>query len=90
MANGGAFGNPLTTGIALNFEVDMTPYRQMMQDNLQFAKTQAAERKKKEKEFQDIMKNIAYDDSKIHTRMRDDARIEYAATIGCNGTEEEK
>jgi len=81
MANGGAFGNPLTTGIALNFEVDMTPYRQMMQDNLQFAQTQAAERKKKEKEFQDILKNIAYDDSKIHTRMRDDARIEYAATI---------
>jgi len=81
MANGGAFGNPLTTGIALNFEVDMTPYRQMMQDNLQFAQTQAAERKKKEKEFQDILKNIAYDDSKIHQRMRDDARIEYAATI---------
>lgn len=81
MANGGAFGNPLTTGIALNFEVDMTPYRQMMRDNLQFAQTQAAERKKKEKEFQDILKNISYDDSKIHTRMRDDARIEYAATI---------
>jgi hypothetical protein len=81
MANGGAFGNPLTTGIALNFEVDMTPYRQMMQDNLQFAQTQAAEKKKKEKEFQDILKNIAYDDSKIHIRMRDDARVEYAATI---------
>lgn len=81
MANGGAFGNPLTTGIALNFEVDMTPYRQMMRDNLQFAQTQAAERKKKQKEFQDILKNIAYDDSKIHTRMRDDARNEYAATI---------
>jgi hypothetical protein len=81
MANGGAFGNPLTTGIALNFEVDMTPYRQMMRDNLQFAQTQAAERKKKQKEFQDILKNVAYDDSKIHTRMRDDARNEYAATI---------
>jgi len=81
MANGGAFGNPLTTGIALNFEVDMTPYRQMMRDNLQFAQTQAAERKKKEKEFQNILKNVAYDDSKIHQRMRDDARNEYAATI---------
>ena len=81
MANGGAFGNPLTTGIALNFEVDMTPYRQMMQDNLQFAQTQAAERNKKEKEFQDILKNIAYDDSKIHARMRPEARLEYAATI---------
>jgi hypothetical protein len=81
MANGGAFGNPLTTGIALNFEVDMTPYRQMMRDNLQFAQTQAAERKKKQKEFQDILKNVAYDDSKIHQRMRDDARNEYAATI---------
>jgi hypothetical protein len=81
MANGGAFGNPLTTGIALNFEVDMTPYRQMMQDNLQFAQTQAAERNKKEKEFQDILKNIAYDDSKIHARMRPEARLEYASTI---------
>ncbi len=50
MAKGGAFGNPLTTGIALTFEVDATPYRQMMQDNLNFAKSQAAERKKKEKQ----------------------------------------
>jgi hypothetical protein len=81
MAKGGAFGNPLTTGIALNFEVDMTPYRQMMQDNLQFAQTQAAERKAKEKEFQDILKNITYDDSKIHSRMRPEARLEYASTI---------
>jgi hypothetical protein len=81
MAKGGAFGNPLTTGIALNFEVDMTPYRQMMQDNLQFAQTQAAERKKKEKEFQDILKNITYDDSKILKRRRDGARVEYASLI---------
>jgi hypothetical protein len=81
MANGGAFGNPLTTGIALNFEVDMTPYRQMMQDNLKFAQTQAAERKAKEKEFQDILKNITYDDSKILKRRRDGARVEYASLI---------
>ena len=81
MANGGPFGNPLTTGIALNFDVDMKPYQQMMKDNLDFAKTQAAERKKKEKEFQDILKNIAYDDSKIHERMRPDARVAYAETI---------
>ncbi len=81
MANGGAFGNPLTTGIALNFEVDMTPYRQMMQDNLKFAQTQAADRKKKEKEFQDILKNITYDDSKILKRRRDGARVEYASLI---------
>ena len=81
MAKGGAFGNPLTTGIALNFEVDMTPYRQMMQDNLKFAQTQAAERKKKEKEFQDILKNITYDDSKILKRRRDGARVEYASLI---------
>jgi hypothetical protein len=81
MANGGAFGNPLTTGIALNFEVDMTPYRQMMQDNLQFAQTQAAERKKKQKEFQDILKNITYDDSKILKRRRDGARVQYAELI---------
>lgn len=81
MAKGGAFGNPLTTGIALNFEVDMTPYRQMMQDNLKFAQTQAADRKKKEKEFQDILKNITYDDSKILKRRRDGARVEYASLI---------
>jgi hypothetical protein len=81
MANGGAFGNPLTTGIALTFEVDATPYRQMMQDNLNFAKSQAAERQKKNKEFQDTLKNIAYDDSKIHERMRGDARNAYAETI---------
>jgi hypothetical protein len=81
MANGGPFGNPLTTGIALNFEVDMTPYRQMMKDNLQFAQKQAADRKKKEKEFQDLLKNIAYDDSKIHERYRDNARVSYAETI---------
>jgi hypothetical protein len=81
MAKGGAFGNPLTTGIALNFEVDMTPYRQMMQDNLKFAQTQAAERKAKEKEFQDILKNITLDTSKIHERYKKDAMSEYASTI---------
>jgi len=81
MAKGGAFGNPLTTGIALNFEVDMTPYRQMMQDNLKFAQTQASDRKKKEKEFKDILKNITYDDSKILKRRRDGARVEYASLI---------
>jgi len=81
MAKGGAFGNPLTTGIALNFEVDMTPYRQMMQDNLKFAQTQAGERKKKEKEFQDILKNITLDTSKIHERYKDNAMSEYASTI---------
>lgn len=81
MANGGAFGNPLTTGIALNFEVDMTPYRQMMQDNLKFAQTQAAERKKKEKEFQNILKNITLDTSKIHERYKKNAMSEYASTI---------
>lgn len=81
MANGGAFGNPLTTGIALNFEVDMTPYRQMMQDNLKFAQTQAAERKKNEKEFQNILKNITLDTSKVHERYKKNAMSEYASTI---------
>lgn len=81
MANGGPFGNPLTTGIALNFEVDMTPYRQMMQDNLAFAKNQAAERKKGQKEFQDILKNITLDTSKIHERYKKVAMNEYASTI---------
>jgi hypothetical protein len=81
MANGGPFGNPLTTGIALNFEVDMTPYRQMMQDNLDFAKNQAVDRKKKEKEFQDILKNITVDTGKIHERYKKVAMNEYASTI---------
>ena len=81
MANGGPFGNPLSTGIALNFEVDMTPYRQMMQDNLDFAKNQAAERKKGQKEFQDILKNITLDTGKIHERYKKDAMNEYASTI---------
>ena len=81
MANGGAFGNPLTTGIALNFEVDMTPYRQMMQDNLKFAQTQAADIKAKQKEFKDILKNITYDDSKILKRRRDGAKVKYAGLI---------
>jgi hypothetical protein len=81
MAKGGAFGNPLTTGIALNFEVDMTPYRQMMQDNLKFAQTQAAETQAKEKEFQDILKNITLDTSKIHERYKKNAMGEYASTI---------
>ena len=81
MANGGPFGNPLTTGIALNFDVDMKPYQQMMKDNLDFAKTQAVDRKKKEKEFQDILKNITYDDSKILKRRRDGAKVKYAELI---------
>ena len=78
---GGAFGNPLTTGIALNFKVDMTPYRQMMKDNLDFAKNQAADIKAKQKEFKDILKNITYDDSKILKRRRDGARVKYAELI---------
>ena len=75
------FGNPYSKGVALNFNVDMTPYRQMMKDNLDFAKNQAAERKKGQKEFQDILKNITLDTSKIHERYKKDAMNEYASTI---------
>ena len=75
------FGNPYSKGVALNFKIDQTPYQQINKDNLDFAKSQAAERKKKEKEFQDLLKNIAYDDSKIHERYRDNARVSYAETI---------
>ena len=75
------FGNPYSKGVALNFKIDQTPYQQINKDNLDFAKSQAAERKKKEKEFQALLKNIAYDDSKIHERYRDNARVSYAETI---------
>mgnify|MGYP003134173092 CR=1 FL=1 len=89
MANG-PFGNPLSTGIALNFEVDMTPYRQMHARKMKKLDDQKKEEKKKEQEFKNILKNLAYDDSKIHERMRGKARTAYAGAIndmmGMRGT----
>lgn len=86
----GPFGNPLSTGIALNFEVDMTPYRQMHARKMKKLDDQKKEEKKKEQEFKNILKNLAYDDSKIHERMRGKAKTAYAGAIndmmGMRGT----
>jgi hypothetical protein len=80
MANG-PFGNPLSTGIALSFEVDMTPYRQMHARKMANIEEKKKERKKQQAELQDILKNITVDTSKVHERYKDDAMNEYAATI---------
>ena len=80
MANG-PFGNPLSTGIALSFEVDMTPYRQMHARKMANIEEKKKERKKQQDELQGIIKNITVDTSKVHERYKDDAMNEYAATI---------
>ena len=80
MANG-PFGNPLSTGIALSFEVDMTPYRQMHARKMANIEEKKNERKKQQAELQGILKNITVDTSKVHERYKDDAMNEYAATI---------
>jgi hypothetical protein len=80
MANG-PFGNPLSTGIALSFEVDMTPYRQMHARKMANIEEKKKERKKQQDELQGILKNITVDTSKVHERYKDDAMNEYAATI---------
>lgn len=80
MANG-PFGNPLSTGIALNFEVDMTPYRQMHARKMANIEEKKKERKKQQAELQNILKNVTVDTSKVHERYKDDAMNEYASTI---------
>jgi len=80
MANG-PFGNPLSTGIALSFEVDMTPYRQMHARKMANIEEKKQQRAKQQNELQDILKNVTVDTSKIHDRYKDDAMNEYASTI---------
>ena len=80
MANG-PFGNPLSTGIALSFEVDMTPYRQMHARKMAKLEEQKKEKKRKEKELAGILGKITLDEDKIFWRNHDDARIKYADTI---------
>ena len=80
MANG-PFGNPLSTGIALSFEVDMTPYRQMHARKMANIEEKKKERKKQQAELQNILSNITVDTSKVHERYRDDAMNDYASTI---------
>lgn len=77
----GPFGNPLSTGVALSFEVDMTPYRQMHARKMANIEEKKKQRKKQQKELEDVLKNITVDTSKVHERYRDDAMNEYASTI---------
>jgi hypothetical protein len=80
MANG-PFGNPLTTGIALTFDVDMTPYDNMLKRNA----AKAAEKAKADKDlldkYNEYAKNITVDFDKIHWRLHKAARAKYAETL---------
>jgi len=80
MANG-SFGNPLTTGIALTFDVDMTPYDNMLKRNA----AKAAEKAKADKDlldkYNEYAKNITVDFDKIDYRLHDKARAKYAETL---------
>ena len=80
MANG-PFGNPLSTGIALNFKVDMTPYRQMHARKMKRLDDQKKEKKRKAKELAGILSKVTLDEDKIFWRHHDDAKIQYADTI---------
>jgi hypothetical protein len=81
MANG-PFGNPLSTGIALSFEVDMTPYREMHKRKLLAAKEKEEDQKKKQQQYADILKNITPPDaSKIHKKYMPEIQNQYAELI---------
>ena len=81
MANG-PFGNPLSTGIALSFEVDMTPYREMHKRKLLAAKEKEEDQKKKQQQYADILKNITPPDaSKIHKKYMPEVQNQYAELI---------
>lgn len=81
MANG-PFGNPLSTGIALSFEVDMTPYREMHKRKLLAAKEKEEDKKKKQQQYADILKNITPPDaSKIHKKYMPEVQNQYAELI---------
>lgn len=80
MANG-PFGNPLSTGIALNFKVDMTPYRQMHARKMKRLDDQKKEKKRKSKELAGILSKVTLDEDKIFWRQHDNAKIQYADTI---------
>jgi hypothetical protein len=77
----GPYGNPLSTGIALNWKVDMTPWRE--EQKLQRAEEAArkAAQAKIKKEQADLMKGITFDPSKVLERDRDQALSLYASTI---------
>ena len=80
MANG-LFGNPLTTGIALTFDVDMTPYENMLKRNALEAQNKAKADKDLLDKYNEFAKNITVDYDKIHWRLHDKARAKYAETL---------
>lgn len=77
----GPFGNPLSTGIALNFEVDMTPYRQMHARKMKKLEDEKKEKKRKAKELGSILSKVTLNEDKIFWRQHDNAKIQYADTI---------
>ena len=78
----GPYGNPLSTGIALNWEVDMTDYREDLKARkLEEAAKRKAQAKTKKAQA-DILKGITLDTSKVHERDRDQVSAMYAETIG--------
>lgn len=76
-----AFGNPLSTGIALNFKVDMTPYQQIHARKMKRLEDENKEKKRKKKELAGILSKVTLDEDKIFWRQHDNAKIQYADTI---------
>ena len=76
-----AFGNPLSTGIALTGVVDMTPYQQIHARKMARLDHRKKENKRKQKELGSILGKINVDQDKIWWRNHDEARIKYAETI---------
>lgn len=83
----GAFGNPLSAGIALQMDTNkiFNDERQLRlaEDKLKMSKeaARAGQRKKDEKELAGILGKITSDDSKVWWRYQDDAKNSYANTI---------
>lgn len=83
----GAFGNPLSAGIALQMDTNkiFNDERQLRLAEKKLDMSQeaarASQRKKDEKELAGILGKITSDDSKIWWRYQDDAKNSYANTI---------
>ena len=83
----GAFGNPLSAGIALQMDTnkifnDERKLR-LAEKKLDMGQeaARASQRKKDEKELAGILGKITSDDSKVWWRYQDDAKNSYANTI---------
>lgn len=83
----GAFGNPLSAGIALQVDLNKIFNDQrklkLAEDKLKMSQeaARAKQRKADEKELAGILSKITSDDSKIWWRYQDDAKHSYANTI---------